>query len=216
MKYLGMWIDETFNSRVHVATRIKAFIFGYQNLKRCGITSDDVTSDIKLCFYKTYIRPTLCNGLDNVILNKTQIKKKQTLESKLIKGMFRLRKRTKSTQFLRAVNINKVDELIVNTKVKFLIRLVEFELTKSIIHELMAHDPDLSKDNKSLLYEISVITNRQTIYEMIKYGNEIVRQTVRRILKCRKDDEVIDIMEALEIEGENRRIRLNQLLHIEY
>ncbi|RNA43812.1 hypothetical protein BpHYR1_020662 [Brachionus plicatilis] len=116
---------------------------------------------------------------------------------------------------IQAVNINKVDELIVNTKVKFLIRLIEFELTKSIIHELMAHDPDLSKDNKSLLYEISVITNRQTIYEMIKYGNKIVRQTVRRIVECRKDDEVIDIMEALEIEGDNRRIRLNQLLHIE-
>ncbi|RNA27925.1 RNA-directed DNA polymerase from mobile element jockey-like [Brachionus plicatilis] len=95
-------------------------------------------------------------------------------------------------------------------------KLVEFELTKSLIHELMAHDPDLSKDNKSLLYEISVITNRQTIYEMIKYGNEIVRQTVRRIVECRKDDEVKDIMEALEIEGDKRRIRLNQLLHIEY
>ncbi|RNA02816.1 hypothetical protein BpHYR1_041435 [Brachionus plicatilis] len=80
----------------------------------------------------------------------------------------------------------------------------------------MAHDPDLSKDNKSLLYEISVITNRQTIYEMIKYGNEIVRQTVRRIVECMKDDEVIDIMEALNIEGDNRRIRLNQLLYIEY
>ncbi|RNA27653.1 hypothetical protein BpHYR1_048972 [Brachionus plicatilis] len=80
----------------------------------------------------------------------------------------------------------------------------------------MAHDPDLSKDNKSLLYEISVITNRQTIYEMIKYGNEIVRQTVRRIVECRKDDEVKDIREALEIEGDKRRIRLNQLLQIEY
>ncbi|RNA45068.1 hypothetical protein BpHYR1_034428 [Brachionus plicatilis] len=41
-------------------------------------------------------------------------------------------------------------------------------------------------------------------------------QTVRRIVECRKDDEVKDIMEALEIEGEKRRIRLNQLLHIEY
>ncbi|RNA11961.1 hypothetical protein BpHYR1_022824 [Brachionus plicatilis] len=65
-----------------------------------------------------------------------------------------------------------------------------------------------------LLYEISVITNRQIIYEMIKYGNEIVRQTVRRIVECRKDDVVIDIMEALEAlealetEGDNRRIRV--------
>ncbi|RMZ97095.1 hypothetical protein BpHYR1_008556 [Brachionus plicatilis] len=33
---------------------------------------------------------------------------------------------------------------------------------------LMAHDPELSKDNKSLLYEIKMITNRQTTYEIKK------------------------------------------------
>ncbi|RNA31768.1 hypothetical protein BpHYR1_003948 [Brachionus plicatilis] len=42
---------------------------------------------------------------------------------------------------------------------------------------------------------------------MIKYGSEIVRQTVRKILNCRKDDEVIDIIEALKMEGDKRRIR---------
>ncbi|RNA05391.1 hypothetical protein BpHYR1_054323 [Brachionus plicatilis] len=43
---------------------------------------------------------------------------------------------------------------------------------------------------------------------MIKYGNLVVRQTVRKIVNCMK--------EALKMEGDKRRIRLNQLLHIEY
>lgn len=44
----------------------------------------------------------------------------------------------------------------------------------------------------------------------------MVRQTVRKIVECRKDDEVVDIIEALKTVGDKRRIRLNQLLHIEY
>ncbi|RNA29791.1 hypothetical protein BpHYR1_034779 [Brachionus plicatilis] len=53
----------------------------------------------------------------------------------------------------------------------------------------MEHEFELSKVNKGLLYGIKNITYRQTICEMIKYGNEIVRQTVRKIVDCRKDDE---------------------------
>ncbi|CAF0871417.1 unnamed protein product [Brachionus calyciflorus] len=85
MKYLGIWIDERLNSKTQFNSRIKLFNLAFQNLKRCGIVSNAVDTYIKLCFYKTYTRPMLYYGMDNLVMNKDQTKSMQTLESKLIK-----------------------------------------------------------------------------------------------------------------------------------
>ena len=84
---------ETFNSKTHLSSRIKLFTFGYQRIKKCGVTSDSVSTDVKLCFSKTYIRPMVYYAVENLTLNKTQLKTLQSLEGSLIKGMFRIGKK---------------------------------------------------------------------------------------------------------------------------
>ncbi|CAF0974992.1 unnamed protein product [Brachionus calyciflorus] len=216
MKYLGMWIDETFNSREHLKSRIKLFNMGSQRLKQCGITSDCTSSEVKLCFYKTYIRPALYYGFDNLVINKTQIKTLQTLESKLIKAMFRISKKTRSTKLLRAVNIEKVYELWIKTKVKFLNRLIQFELTRNIVESIIKYDNTSSTDKKSLVMDLIVKTNGKNSMEMINRGNKIMFETNGDALLESKLECVIEIKEVLKTIGDERRIKLNQMLRIEY
>ncbi|CAF0747720.1 unnamed protein product [Brachionus calyciflorus] len=87
IKYLGIWLDDKLNCKIQLKKRKKLFIYSYQQMKKCGIMCDLVNTDIKLCYYKTYIRPSLYYGLDNLNVNDTQIKSLQTLESSLIKGV---------------------------------------------------------------------------------------------------------------------------------
>ena len=216
MKYLGMWVDETFNSKTHFSSRIKLFTLGYHSLKKCGITSDIVSTDVKLCFYKTYIRPMLYYGVENLTLNKTQLKTLQSLEGNLIKGMFRIGKKTRTTPLLRAVNVEKTEELHTRTKINFFKRLTQFELTNKIIKEMKKNDKMVFGDKKSILSDFYEITKTKEDNEMMINAESILNNMVEVCKLEARDQKVKSIKNVLKLVGDERKIGLSQLLKIDF
>ena len=163
IKYLGVWLDEQINFKIQLKKRKRLFTYSYQQMKKCGIMCDLISTEIKLCYYKTYIRPCLYYGLDNLNINETQIKSLQILESTLIKGMFLINKMRRSTPLLRAYNINIVKENKNRTKVLFSDRLLQFNSTKNLIIELDKNDKQIYDDKKSLFYDLTKITEKKDL-----------------------------------------------------
>ncbi|RNA38100.1 hypothetical protein BpHYR1_037513 [Brachionus plicatilis] len=76
----------------------------------------------------------LYNGLENLVLNKTQITKLQNLKSDLVKAMFLIpKRRTWRTKLLLACKIDKVHDLRFKTKIQFAYRLLQYENTNKLI-----------------------------------------------------------------------------------
>ncbi|CAF0817846.1 unnamed protein product [Brachionus calyciflorus] len=167
MKYLGIWVDETFNNRSHFDCRTKLFTLEYFNLKKCGITSDILNTDIKLCFYKT------------------------------------------------AINIDKLEEKKCKTKLRFLIKLCEFDLTRNLI-QAFESDENICMDSKSLFNEILKLTWLKIITELIYSSKSILENLELKRKDESKDDLVYNVKPCLEHTGDQRRGGLKQLLKITY
>ncbi|RMZ93192.1 RNA-directed DNA polymerase from mobile element jockey-like [Brachionus plicatilis] len=217
MKYLGVWIDERLKSKLQFDCRIKSFNMAFYNLKRCGITCGITTTEIKMCYYKTYTRPLLYYGLDNLVLNKTQIKKLQNLESSLVKAMFLIpKRRTRSTKLLLACKIDKVHDLRFKTKIQFAYRLLQYENTNKLIRVIGNLDNTATRDKNSLFYELNELVD---IYD--KSFEEVVIHGMREICKIEKKNraeknkpEIKEVSNALKMAGDERTSKLKSLLYI--
>ncbi|RNA18795.1 hypothetical protein BpHYR1_045197 [Brachionus plicatilis] len=202
---LIMILKLIFETMINYNVVMKTFTIGVVKLlqkDQSKSLSDINFCSIKLCYYKTYIRPMLYYGIDNMVINKSQNKMLQTLESKLIKGMFRISKKSRSTALLRAINIETVEELTIKTKIKFANRLIKFEITKQLLEELDKNDPLAKIDKKSLMYELKCITKKETIQEILNQGNQIVSDNRVKRMRERKTDNVRQINEVLKYTGE--------------
>ena len=193
------------------------FTISYHDMNQCGIRSDALDSKVKLCYYKTYIRPLLYYGIENTPLNQKQINSVQTLESNLVKGMFQIPKKSRSTKLLRACKLEKVNELITKTKIKFAKRLLEFPNTTDLIYNLEESDLKIKFDKKSLFHEIVRIVQKTDakFNEMILEGWKIVCECELKILKEIKTKSIVLVKEALCDRGIERRNKLIKLLDIQ-
>ncbi|CAF1093555.1 unnamed protein product, partial [Brachionus calyciflorus] len=85
IKYLGIFLDERLNEKINLTKRKNSYLIGFNKFKRLGIQDVNVSSEVKLFYYKTYIRPLLYYGIEVMRLSDSQVKKVQTLESNMIK-----------------------------------------------------------------------------------------------------------------------------------
>ncbi|CAF0769694.1 unnamed protein product [Brachionus calyciflorus] len=71
-------------------------------------------------------------------------------------------------------------------------------------------------NKKSLVIDLTVITNGENSMKMINRGNKIMFETIGNTLLESKLECVIEINEVLKTIGDERRIKLNKMLRIEY
>ena len=204
LKYLGVMFDDTIKSSRHIEFKIKSALTRYQEMIGCGIEDPNLASEIKLEYYRTFIRPVLYYGLETLQLNVTQIKTIQTLESKLLKSAFRISKYSKSTRLMRACRIEMTKERIAILKIKFLKRLKMNTLTNRIIGELLMNDEKCKRDEKSFLGEIIKTLNLNDKIEEITEIDDIIveGEFYKEELDCRieeecQTEEVRDVIEAI-------------------
>ena len=91
---------------------------------------------MKVFRYKTYARPVLYYGLENMALNKGESKNLQTAESSIIKNMLGLRKCAKSTELLYANELEKSDLRLKKLRCSFFIRITNNSYTKKLCDAL--------------------------------------------------------------------------------
>ncbi|CAF0864470.1 unnamed protein product [Brachionus calyciflorus] len=220
LKYLGVWIDGNITSKTHLNKRIPSFTIAFHQLKKCGIINKNVTTEIKLCFYirnKTYTRPLLYYGIENQVLNKTQLITLQRLESSFIKAMFLIGKKTRSTILIRACKIETVNELKNKTKVNFANKLLQFETTAMLISELNQVDKFIWLDKKSLFNELEELTGDHLEFgPIVVEGLRMINNTRLMIRENMKNPQIQEVKAPLSLTGKTRKETLHKLLEIKF
>jgi hypothetical protein len=135
MKYLGMWFTNTLTNKRHLdERRIMAIRMSY-NLTNCGFNSHMMKIKLKTYLYKIYCQPIMTYGLENLTLNKTELKKLQAAESLIIKKALQLGKFCQSTILMKSVNLESMYDRIIINKLKLLKRLATNNFTMKILTE---------------------------------------------------------------------------------
>ena len=69
-------------------------------IKDLGIYSNLISAEMKANLYKTYCRPILYYGIENLMMTEIEKKKLQTTEANIVKRSFELSSKVKTTNLI--------------------------------------------------------------------------------------------------------------------
>ena len=171
LKYLGIWINQKNNNKDHLQERrIKAWA-SYHKLKNdIDIENKKMSLNLKIHLFKSYIRPIIYYGLENLHLTKTELRKIQTMEAIMVKSMIGYKKRTRTTNLLHAIGIEPVARKYKIMRLNFMKRLLGNEYTFKIVKTI-------ERENE----------NNKYVKETKEYiGGEIEWDKIKEIIKREK------------------------------
>ena len=119
-----------------------------------------MTAELKKFLIEVYSKSTLTYGLENTFMYSKDYKDLDSLESRIMKNAIGLNKYHSTTLLNAALNITPISHKIKTLKLKFLIRLSKYPLTKAIIEELNANKSQIH--HQSILKETSPIMKNKT------------------------------------------------------
>ena len=136
MRYLGFEISDELNNIKHWNKRKSLAINAVSKLKTLGIVTNQMHPNMKAHLYKTYVRPVLTYGCENMNINASSLNNIKRTEGNIVKGLLTIPRRCCTTSLFLSLNIMPTDYIIKNIKIDFFNRLIENELTKKMIIEL--------------------------------------------------------------------------------
>lgn len=136
MKYLGVEISDDFRNNTHIAKRKQSLYAAVTKLNLCGFNTESISPLAKAQLYKTFLRPVLLYGMENLNLNKTQLNEIKRIEGNTIKRLIGIPNRCHSTELLIALNIDTTSNYLKSSKLNFLLRICSNEYTLEILKEM--------------------------------------------------------------------------------
>lgn len=166
IKYLGVWIDSKLKSCEQVEEKKLSSTRTFNALRNVGIADRHTSSYMKSFMYKVYCRPILHYGVENLSLTKNDVKKIQATESTLIKYSLSMSKTARSTKLLEAMQIESTSNRIATTKLKFYLRLLNNDMTKTLIEKITTEYAKCRNTRivaKSLISEVKELIGENAI-----------------------------------------------------
>lgn len=215
MRYLGFMLNDKLTNQDHLKTRRILSINANNRLNKYGYYNNNMDPMLKSSLYKCYSRSVLLYGIENINLRKTELKKLQTIEATLIKRSLGLSNRTRNTNLLYALNIEPMDLRVKLSKLKFILRLMQNEYTKTFIIDLFDYYYTIGKFNKdSILNHMLIESEVQTLeFDEDKLQNDItskLNSIKLDIAENRNGEPVKQIRELLK-PNFNKDLLINQI-----
>ena len=111
MKYLGSYLDSSTSNPKHIFERVKLASIVKLKLKIKNYTSE-INPFTTAQLFKTYIRPVLTYGLENISLQTNEKNYLSTYECNHLKKALKLPTRLHSTDLLNALGIDSLENRI--------------------------------------------------------------------------------------------------------
>jgi hypothetical protein len=90
MKYLGVEINSNYKNTCHIKNRKMAAHTAIAKLTNLGFTTANVNYNMRGFLYKTFVRPLLFYGLENLTLSKFKKIAMTSFERNIIKRMMNI------------------------------------------------------------------------------------------------------------------------------
>jgi hypothetical protein len=133
VKILGQIISNDHRDDEHISKRKKAMHAMIGKLQAMNLNSLHIHPYMKAHLFKTYIRPILTYGIENMELNGNEILEFKKLESNAIKRLLRIPIRCKTTDLVDSLNIEQTNRYLMRMKLKFVLRLNKNDYTRSVL-----------------------------------------------------------------------------------
>jgi hypothetical protein len=155
------------------------------NQNNLTLTSNGIALKMKAQMYKTFIRPVLYYGLENLELNKTEKDSLQRLESNLVKMCLGISKYCYSSHLLMALNIDSAQNRLIINKCNFFIRLVNNRYTKKHLNSQLEtlkkmSFPEKQKCTINFMRDILLETNKGKLLFELDYNDLNLKELVAR------------------------------------
>ena len=133
MKVLGQILSNNNNDKLHLEKRKSSTNTMMGRLQSMNLNSLHIHPKMKAQLFKSYIRPVLTYGSENMELNGIELLEFKKLEGNSIKKLLKLPTRCHTTDLVDALNVEQTNRYLHRMKLKFLIRLSKNELTLEIL-----------------------------------------------------------------------------------
>jgi hypothetical protein len=150
MKYLVNFLNNILSNRVHLSNRIKLAAADMFKLNEAGY-DEKLDAFTATQLYKTYGRPTLLYGVENLNLNSGEIDRLTSFETSLIKRILKFAPFHYSDLLLDAIKMNTLSEKIESIRCAFYIRIISNEYTNSFTRKLLRITGGMSTPTSSIL-----------------------------------------------------------------
>ena len=179
LKYLGYELDHDYNDMTHIEKRRKAAQGALAKTRNLEILSQDTSAYLKGHIYKTFIMPVLFYGMEIIDLTKTNMKIIKRFESNLIRTIYGIPKRCRTSNLRLAINIMDTIMKLKQIQIEFFERLIENSYTREILKELLK----IPDDNDYISYITSILDEIEheselSITEKCKYYKYVIRLEV--------------------------------------
>ena len=134
VKYLGMVISSNLKNKNHLLNRIALSYAGIGKLnKETMFDNKHLNPYVKFHQYKTYIRPLLTHGLENICLLDKETRQIQSTETGILLNNLCLPPRIRTSVLLMLIKIQKISKKNQSFKSSFFLRLLNNEYTHDFI-----------------------------------------------------------------------------------
>lgn len=133
MRYLGFELDSKGKNTAHISKRRSLTIAASMRLKSLGIYTPSTSPYIKSFLYKTYLRPILLYGFENICLKRTELLQIKRIEGNLVKSIIGISNRCRTSLLFLALGINSTEMQLMKMKLDFYERLLSNDFTKKFL-----------------------------------------------------------------------------------
>ena len=194
VKYLGMMISHNLCNKPHIEYRKAQAVKALAKAKSQWIDSPTLPFELKAFIYETYVRPVYTYGMELLDLTKAEMKALDSFDHILLKMVYRLPKRTRSSKFYMALGLDKI-EICLSKKRRSLHKgLFEYSLTKRLIDEKTRNNYKKIKGSWSKI----ILDQAETdlfdwvrISELLHEQEEMYAETIKSFSANDRDVEVI-------------------------
>ncbi|KAK2173955.1 hypothetical protein NP493_841g00000 [Ridgeia piscesae] len=100
------------NNASHVTNRLTKCRQSFYGLGNAGVLYPGPTPDVQAYLYKCICQPTLKFGLECISSNAIQMRRLESVQDRLIKQSLGLSKLSHNTALLKALNIEKIEDIV--------------------------------------------------------------------------------------------------------
>ena len=139
MEILGNVFNSKGNNTSHVDNRLKKCRQSFYSLNSLGMSYPGADQEVQAHLYKSICQPVLTYGMECMRNYKDQFRRMESTQGHLIKHCMGLSKRSHNSAVLKALNIDKVQNIVNRNVLNLYHRIFKIGIpARSLMHVLLA------------------------------------------------------------------------------
>ena len=193
-KYLGISINNKLDFNKSILENFDKVRKAVFSLTAFGMKPNGISGYTKAFLYKTFCRTKGTYSIDAVTLNEKTIEKLDIMQNNLLRIIIGVHSKCKMTSLLSALYVDKIKDLYILQKAKFIERLKSNNLTKLIINYLSKSSVGKTLKTTSFIKDLRNVSKifKMDINDLIENNKKRSEQIINVKKSCLLSDGIVD------------------------